>query len=241
VPRYTDETWSLATEAYQNLRTALIFARRDERGQVVLVTGTAPQEGKTTTIFNLARLLAGSGEKTVVVDCDLRRANLHQRLDLDREPGLTDYFTQKAPLESLLQATPTSDLFALTAGALPPNPPALLARKSLGDVLDALRADFDWVLVDSPPLASVTDALLLARRADHTVLVVQHNKVDKKLIKRSVAALRKATPHLLGAILNVVDVRAQSYQYYYYSQREGEKASPRGTPRKGSPGAPARA
>jgi Mrp family chromosome partitioning ATPase len=86
----------------------------------------------------------------------------------------------------------------------------------------------------------VTDALLLARQADHAVLVVQHNKVDKKLIKRSVAALRKATPHLLGAILNVVDVRGQSYQYYYYSQRDGEKAS-RGAPPTDSPGAPARA
>ena len=240
VPRYTEETWSLATEAYQNLGTALIFARRDEKGPVVLVTRTAPQEGKTTTIFNLARLLAGSGEKTVVVDGDLRRANLHPRLKLPREPGFTDLFTRKAPLDTLLKATSTSNLFALTAGALPPNPPALLARKSLGDLVDTLRAQFDWVLVDSPPLASVTDALLLARQADHTVLVVQHNKVDKKLIKRSVAALRKATPHLLGAILNVVDVRAQSYQYYYYSQREGEKAR-RGAPPKGSPGSPARA
>ena len=109
----------------------------------------------------------------------------------------------------------------LTAGPLPPNPPALLARKSLGDLLEELRRDFDWVLVDSPPLASVTDALLLARHADHAVLVVQHNKVDKRLVKRCVAALRKATPNLLGAVLNVVDVRARSYQYYYYPQSGG--------------------
>jgi Mrp family chromosome partitioning ATPase len=84
------------------------------------------------------------------------------------------------------------------------------------------------VLVDSPPLASVTDALLLARHADHAVLVIQHNKVDKKLVKRSVAALRKATPNLLGAVLNVVDVRSRSYQYYYYPQREGR---PGGAPK----------
>ena len=221
VPRYEEENDSLATEAYQNLRTALIFARRDERGQVVLVTGTAPQEGKTTTIVNLARLLAGSGEKTVVVDCDLRRAQMHQRLGLTREPGFTDFFVRHEPLPSLLRPTSTANLFALTAGPLPPNPPALLARKSLGELLEELRGEFDWVLVDSPPLASVTDALLLARHADHTVLVVQHNKVDKKLVKRSVVALRKATPNLLGAVLNVVDVRARSYQYYYYPQHQG--------------------
>jgi capsular exopolysaccharide synthesis family protein len=220
VPRYDQEQDSLATEAYQNLRTSLIFARRDERGQVVLVTGTAPQEGKTTTIVNLARLLAGSGERTVVVDCDLRRAQLHQRLQLSREPGFTDAFVRKEPVASLLRATSTPHLFALTAGPLPPNPPALLARKQLGTLLAELQAEFEWVLVDSPPLASVTDALLLARHADHTVLVVQHDKVDKKLVKRSVAALRKVTPNLLGAVLNVVDVRGRGYHYYYYPHRE---------------------
>jgi capsular exopolysaccharide synthesis family protein len=225
VPRYEEESDSLATEAYQNLRTALLFARRDEQGQVVLVTGTAPQEGKTTTIVNLARLLAGAGEKTVVVDCDLRRAQMHQRLSLPREPGFTDFFVRKEPVSALLRPASAANLFALTAGPLPPNPPALLARKSLGDLLSELRSQFDWVLIDSPPLASVTDALLLARHADHTVLVIQHNKVDKKLVKRSVAALRKATPNLLGAVLNVVDVRARSYQYYYYPQRDGRPES----------------
>ncbi|HEX9187275.1 MAG TPA: polysaccharide biosynthesis tyrosine autokinase [Vicinamibacteria bacterium] len=229
VPRYEAEDDSLATEAYQNLRTALLFARRDERGQVVLVTGTAPQEGKTTTIVNLARLLAGSGEKTVVVDCDLRRAQMHQRLSLPREPGFTDFFVRKEPLSALLRPASVSNLFALTAGPLPPNPPALLARKALGDLLDELRDQFEWVLVDSPPLASVTDALLLARHADLSILVVQHNKVDKKLVKRSVAALRKATPNLLGAVLNVVDVRARSYQYYYYPQKDAS-AEPKPPP-----------
>ena len=220
VPRYDKEQDSLATEAYQNLRTALIFARRDERGQVVLVTGTAPQEGKTTTIVNLARLLAGSGERTVVVDCDLRRAQLHQRLQLSREPGFTDAFVRKEPVASLLRKTSTPNLYALTAGPLPPNPPALLARKQLGTILAELQAQFEWVLVDSPPLASVTDALLLARHADHTVLVVQHDKVDKKLVKRSVAALRKVSANLLGVVLNVVDVRGRGYQYYYYPHRD---------------------
>ena len=231
VPRYDQEQDSLATEAYQNLRTALLFARRDERGQVVLVTGTAPQEGKTTTIVNLARLLAGSGERTVVVDCDLRRAQLHQRLDLTREPGFTDAFVRKEPVASLLRATSTANLFALTAGPLPPNPPALLARKQLAHLLAELQAEFEWVLVDSPPLASVTDALLLARHADHTVLVVQHDKVDKKLVKRSVAALRKVTPNLLGAVLNVVDVRGRGYQYYYYPHRDGLAERGRKPPR----------
>ena len=140
VPRYDEANFTLATEAYQNLRTALLFARGDDEGQVVLVTGTAPQEGKTTTIVNLARLLASSGEKTLVVDCDLRRAQLHQRLTLPREPGFTDYFVHRESLAALVRPTATPNLFALTAGTLPPNPPALLARKQFGELCRELQS-----------------------------------------------------------------------------------------------------
>jgi len=227
VPRYQADAEHLVTEAYQNLRTALLFARKDEAGQVVLITGTAPQEGKTTTLVNLAKLLAGSGERTIVIDCDLRRAQIHQRLEISRAPGFTDYFVRHEELDSLIQSTRVPNLFALTAGPLPPNPPAMLARKNVAELFSHLRRQFEWILVDSPPLASVTDALLLARHADLAVMVVQHNNVDKKLVKRSVVALRKATPNLLGAILNAVDLKTRSYHYYYYQDGEAGKAEAR--------------
>jgi capsular exopolysaccharide synthesis family protein len=220
VPQYEEANVHLVTEAYQNLRTALIFGRKDEGGQVVLITGTAPQEGKTTTLVNIAKLLASSGEKTVVLDFDLRRAQLHHRLGLTREPGLTNFFVKHEDLDTLIRPTRVPNLYALTAGPLPPNPPAILARKNVTDFLDHLRREFEWILVDSPPIASVTDALLLARHADLAVLVVQHNKVDKKLVKRTVTALRKATPNLLGAVLNAVDVKSKGYYYYYYHQED---------------------
>src|SRR6185436_10582945 len=184
VPKYDEANVHLVTEAYQNLRTALIFGRREETGQVVLITGTAPQEGKTTTLVNIAKLLASSGEKTVVLDFDLRRAQLHQRLGLTREPGLTNFFVKHEDLDTLVRPTRVPNLYALTAGPLPPNPPAILGRKNMGEFLDRLRSHFDWILVDSPPLASVTDALLLARHVDLAVMVVQYNTVDKKIIKR---------------------------------------------------------
>jgi succinoglycan biosynthesis transport protein ExoP len=228
VPRYDESTVHLVTEAYQNLRTSLIFARKDEGGQVVLVTSTAPQEGKTTTLVNIAKLLASSGEKTLVVDFDLRRAQLHSRLGLTREPGVTSFFVKHEDLDTLIRPTRVPNLFALTAGPLPPNPPALLARRAVADLFEHLRRHFEWVLVDSPPLASVTDALLVARHADVAAYVVQHNKIDKKLVKRNVTALRKATPNLLGAVLNAVDVKAKGYYYYYYQHDTG-------TPGKGAP------
>jgi capsular exopolysaccharide synthesis family protein len=233
VPRYEEENVHLVTEAYQSLRTALIFGRKDDRGQVVLITGTAPQEGKTTTLVNVARLLAGSGEATVVLDCDLRRAQLHHRLGLVREPGFTDLFTKHEEMD-LVQETRVPNLFAITAGAPPPNPPAVLARKQVGELLARLRERYEWILVDSPPLASVTDALLLARHADMVLMVVQHNKVDKKLVKRNVVAIRKATPNLLGVVLNAVDSGAKGYGYYYYQQHEESGRKP------GAPVAPER-
>jgi capsular exopolysaccharide synthesis family protein len=217
VPRYDESSVHMVTEAYQNLRTSLLFGRKHERGQVVLITGTAPQEGKTTTLVNLGKMLASGGDKTILLDFDLRRAQLHSRFDLSREPGLTDFFVKPQELEALIRPTKVPNLSALTAGPIPPNPPAILARKTLGDLLDQLRERYEWILLDSPPLASVTDALLLARHVDLTLFVIQHNKVDKKLIRRSLAALRKVTPSLLGVVLNAVDITAKgSYYYYYY-------------------------
>jgi succinoglycan biosynthesis transport protein ExoP len=232
VPRYGRENLDVATEAYQALRTALLFARKGDHGQVVLVTGTAPGEGKTHTLLNVAKLLAVSGESTAILDGDLRRATVHQRLGLAREPGLTDLFTRGADLASLLRPTRVTNMFALTAGPLPPNPPALLARADFGTHLDQLRRQFRWVLLDSPPLASVTDALLLARHVDLAILVVQHDKVDKRVVKRNLAALRKVNPNVLGVVLNAVDRKASGYSYYYYPKK-GEKPSAAKGPRRG--------
>jgi polysaccharide biosynthesis transport protein len=225
VPRYDEANVHLVTEAYQNLRTAMLFARKEEGGQVVLVTGTAPQEGKTTTLLNIGKLLASSGEKTIVLDFDLRRAQLHSRLGLTREPGLTNFFVNHEDLDTLIRPTRVANLFALTAGPLPPNPPAILTRRNLPDFLDHLRRHFDWVMLDSPPLASVTDALLLARHADLVVVVVQHDKIDKRVIKRHIGALRRVTPNLLGVVLNAVDIKSKGYYYYYYQQTDGSSKS----------------
>jgi capsular exopolysaccharide synthesis family protein len=219
IPRYDEDDTSLATEAYQSLRTGLLFERRGEGGTVVLITGAAPGEGKTTTLLNLGRLLAAAGEPTILVDCDLRRANLHTRLGLPREPGFTDYFVQETELASLVRPTGHDDLSVLPAGTLPPNPPAILARPELNDCFGELRQQYRWILVDSPPVAAVTDALLLAHSADSTVLVIQQNKVDRRVLKRAIASIRKVTPHLAGAVLNAVDVKSKAYYGYAYRDR----------------------
>jgi capsular exopolysaccharide synthesis family protein len=234
IPRYTRDTMALATEAYHNLRTALLFSRRGESGQVVLITGTAPGEGKTTTLLNMAKLLAASGEATVVVDCDLRRANLHLRLSVPREPGFTDFFLRKVELSGLVRPARHGNLSVVASGPLPPNPPALLARPQLKDAFDQLRRHFRWVLVDSPPVAAVTDALFLAHAADSVLLVVQQNRVDRKEVKRALSLLRKVTPNVIGAVLNAVEIKTKGYYGYQYGaarkdrQEKQEKTARRG-------------
>jgi capsular exopolysaccharide synthesis family protein len=134
-----------------------------------------------------------------------------------------------------VRATGIQNLSAIPAGPLPPNPPALLARPELGAAFVELKRHYKWVLVDSPPVAAVTDALLLAQRADATLLVVQQNKVDRAMVKRALVALRKVTPNVIGAVLNAVDVKAKGYYgYASYGARiphDGHSAPTRGSGR----------
>jgi len=215
VPRHSGLDDGMVTEAYQGLRTALIFSRTNEGGQAVLVTGTMPQEGKTSTAVRLGQLLAAAGENTVIVDCDLRRGQLHARLGLAREPGVSDVLAHQSELAAALQDAGLPNLKAITSGHAPPNPPALLARKQTGELLQELRRRFDWVIVDSPPLASVTDAQLLARYVDASLFVVRYDRVSKALVRRTVQALRKSGQNVLGVVLNAVESKTRGYQYYY--------------------------
>jgi capsular exopolysaccharide synthesis family protein len=126
-----------------------------------------------------------------------------------------------------VQPTRIPRLSIVPAGPIPPSPPALLARPELAEAFGELRRLYRWVLVDSPPVAAVTDPLLLAQIADATVLVVQQNKVDRATVKRALAALRKVTPTVVGAVLNAVDVKSKGYYGYgYYGSNEGTAGSP---------------
>ena len=228
IPRYGKDDATLATEAYQNLRTALLFSRRGDEGQVVLVTGTAPGEGKTTTLLNVAKLLAVSGESVVVVDCDLRRANLHLRLNVPARAGL-HRLLREGPGHGGARADDArpEPLGDRGRDRCRPTRRRCSRGPSSPTRCCALKRQYRWVLVDSPPVAAVTDALLLAQRADATILVVQQNKVDRAMVKRALAALRKVTPHVIGAVLNAVDVKSKGYYGYgYYGSRKDSKDKP---------------
>ncbi len=222
VPKHDAANEGVITEAYRTLRASLLFNREREHGNVILVTSSIPQEGKSTTAVNLARAFAESGDPTLVVDFDLRRSSVHTHLRLYREPGLTDYCSKDLRFDIICQSTRQENLSAVTSGKLPPNPPALIGSLAVKRFLEACRERYTWIIVDAPPVVSVTDPLLLAKLADMVLMVVRANQVDRKLARRSLTALRRTEARIAGVVLNGVDPKQDSYHYYYsyYSEQK---------------------
>jgi capsular exopolysaccharide synthesis family protein len=216
VPKHEDADEGIVTEAYRTLRTALLFSRESEQGNVVLITSSVPQEGKSTTALHTARALAASGDPTLLIDFDLRRGNLYSRLKLSREPGMADYCLRDLQvLSSVVQQTRFPNFSLITAGKRPPNPPAFIGTPAVKRLLEEARQRFTWILLDAPPIAGVTDPILLAKLADMVVMVVRSNAVDRKLARRCLNSLRKTQARFLGVVLNGVDPKQDSYHRYY--------------------------
>jgi capsular exopolysaccharide synthesis family protein len=237
VPRDTEATRNAVREAYQTLRTSLLFSRKSRASNAVLVTSAGPQEGKSQTTVQLARTLASAGERVVVIDCDLRRPTIHQRLEVAREHGVTNFIlSPDDDLGAYLKVTATPNLSAITCGPIPPNPAEVFGHERFIALLQELKRRFDWVLIDSPPVVSLADASILSSMADVVMFVIKHNGNDKELVRRSVATLRKVTPHVVGAVLNNVDLERSHYRDYYYLgyYYYGESGTPRGARRRRS-------
>ncbi len=208
---------SASAEAFRTLRTNLDFASVDAALRTVAVTSGLPGEGKTTVAANLAVAFAQSGRSTILVDSDLRRPDIHTFFRLRNEIGLTTAFQTRAEsIEPFLQDTEVSNLRVLTAGPPPPNPAELLASQRAGAVLEQLKALADVVVLDSPPLALVTDGALIAAAADGTVLVVRVGRSSRAHLRSSWDALDRAGARILGVALNGLPKSRDSAMNYYY-------------------------
>jgi capsular exopolysaccharide synthesis family protein len=218
VPKESPETEGAVREAYQTLRTGLLFSRKNRAQNVVLFTSAGPQEGKSCTTINLARTVASAGEKVVVIDCDLRRPTVHQRLLLDRDRGITNYIlsSDDEDWSTYVKPTDSPNVFAMTCGPIPPNPAEVFGHDRFKDLLGKLRAKFDWVFIDSPPVVSLADAVILASMSDMVTFVVKHNENDKELIRRCIMNIRRVNPNIIGAVLNNIDLGRSHYKDYYY-------------------------
>ncbi len=207
-----------AAESYRLLRTNIQFAAIDTPLRTLLVTSTAPGEGKTTTTANLAFAMALDGKKVLLVDTDLRRPTMHKLLEVPSGPGLTDVLLGRAKLEDTILPNPSiPNLRTLSAGALPPNPAELLNSHAF-DVLTSKMAEMhDIVIFDSPPVLVAADAAIMASKFDGTVLVVANGDTKKGPARQAMALLTKARANVLGIAFNKMRATdGQGYGYYYY-------------------------
>ncbi len=225
-------------EAYQSLRTSIIFSSKNRRRKAILVTSSGPREGKSSTVSNLGRTLAAAGDRVVILDCDLRRPKQHLHFKLEREPGLTNYLA--APAEErdwsvYLRPVEPRNLQLITCGPIPPSPPELLSNPRFAALLAELRERFDWVLIDSPPAASLADAAILAAVVDMVVPVIQHNATDRDHVIKTVQQLRAVNSEIPGIVLNNVDLERAYRKDYYYAGYYYSEEDTRRRPRKRRP------
>lgn len=207
-------------EAYQSLRTSVIFSSESRQRKVVLITSTGPQEGKSSTVANLGRTLAAAGDRVLVVDCDLRRPTQHLIHGMERDHGLTNYLAaavDSADWTDYVKSAGPNSPYVMTCGPLPPSPPELLGSARFVDLIENLRESYDWVLLDSPPAASLADTTQLAAAVDMVILVVQHYRTDRDMVRKTMQRLQVIRTPIVGAVLNNVDFDRAYHKDYYYA------------------------
>src|SRR5258706_763088 len=203
---------SPAAEAFRSLRTNLMFSSLERPLTTLLVTSTAADEGKSTTLANLAVTLAQGGRKTIMVDCDLRRPHLHEIFGVPAEPGLSNMMQNNQERPTLV-ATSVEGLSLLPAGAPPANPADLLGSRQMEGIIANLKTRADIVLFDAPPVMAVTDAALLASKLDSALLVVSAGQTRREHALQAKALLERIHVHIVGTVLTnaSVDRRLKSY------------------------------
>jgi polysaccharide biosynthesis transport protein len=210
----------MAAEAFRSLRTSILLSA-NPIPKVLLVTSALPGEGKTTTTVNLGATLASLGSKVVVVDCDMRRPACHRAAGVKNSPGFVQCLTGRVNLsEAILPVPGIPNLSMIPCGPVPPNPAEVLSSSLTTELLRRLRAEFEYVLVDSPPILSVADTRILATMTDAVVLVTKAYETPFEVVRRARSLLYGAGARILGVALNDVNIRKESYggKYGYYQQ-----------------------
>jgi capsular exopolysaccharide synthesis family protein len=200
-----------SNESYKTLRTNLLYI---DDLKVITVTSSTPDEGKTITAINLAISFAQMGKKVVLLDCDLRRSTLKNYLKInDRVRGISEYLTGQS--KEYVNATSIPNLFISFAGKKPPNPSELLSTEKFDKTIENLKEVFDYVIIDTPPVAVAMDSAIIGRKSDGVIFVVRNEYAKKKVIQRSKISLERNGCRLVGVVLNGVKKSQSQYGGYY--------------------------
>ena len=241
---------SPVAEAYRTLRTNIQFARLERGGKVLVVTSPTLQEGKTTTIVNLALTMAQNGQRTLLVGANMRRPSIHRFFGIEREPGLSDILVGhvqwrdcirtvadilmgRFEMEDIMASPGLDNLHIIEAGPIPANPSELLSTSAMAEFLRNVAAEYDIVLIDTPPVLPVTESAIVAGQADGVLLVYQAGKVGRLVLKRAKAHLESTRAKVWGVVLNDLQTEVSGYTYtQYYTHYYGEETP---SPRDGGP------
>lgn len=207
---------SIISEQYRTIRTNIQYSLVDEELKTLMVTSAGPSEGKSTTISNLAVVMAQQGNHVLLVDADLRKPTVHHTFRHTNTRGLTNVLTKQAQVDDVIIETEIERLSILPSGPVPPNPSELLSSKTMENLIEYLSEQFDILLFDCPPILAVTDAQIMANYCQGVVLVVNSGKTEIEAAQKAKEQLQHVNAKLLGVVLNNKEINGDPYYYYYY-------------------------
>jgi len=196
------DTKSLISEQFRTIRTNITYARPDVELKTILITSTSPGEGKSTNAANLAVVFAQEGKRVLLIDADMRKPTLHVAFDYFNVVGLSSVLTNKSKLTEAIRESPIMGLWILTSGSIPPNPAELLASQVMEETLRQAKELFDIIILDAPPLLSVTDAQILSHLCDGTLLIAHAARTEKEALVKAKTMLMNSQATILGVVLN---------------------------------------
>lgn len=217
LPLYVhDKPKSTVSEKFRGIRSNIMFSSAEKEIQSLLITSEKPSSGKSTISANIAVTYAQAGYKTLIIDGDMRKPTQHYIFDLPNNSGLSNLIVNKATYTESIKETKVQNLSILTAGPTPPNPSELIASTQFDEIYNELLSDYDFIVVDTPPVNTVTDAQVYAQTIQNCALVIDVEKNNKNEVKKAKDLINKAGGKLLGAILNKTAIDKSSSYYYYY-------------------------
>ena len=204
---------SIDAEAYRSLRSNIEYSSFDDEYRAIVVTSSVPGEGKSTTSGNLALSLAQSGNKVLLVDCDMRKPSIHQKFKISNMSGTAELLLRKESFEDVANFY-NENLTIITAGKIPPNPSEMLSSRAMTAFIKEMKKEFKYIILDTPPLQAVTDAQVLSTKADGVLIVVRAGSTKREMVLNSVDLIKKVHGKIIGTVLNGVENKKNNYYYY---------------------------